>query len=223
MPLEALLSKRQSIRAFSPQKVTEQEVRDILEKANMSPSGGNTQPCKTYVLSGESKNDFVASVTDQIKMGKTQDETGASSYPDKLKSPYRERRYECGMALYSALDIGKEDRAKRYEQWQYNYQFFNAPVGMLFVMDKQMIKPQFIDLGIYIQTIMLAAQEAGLATCAQGSWGAWPETVSKALGLDDNEQVVMGMALGYADMEHPVNQYRTSRDTVDDVAVFSGF
>jgi len=221
--LEKLLSERQSIRAFLPRAVSEHQVKSILEQAAMSPSGGNIQPWKTYVLSGKEKQGFVETILGQINMGKLKDETASLSYPNKLKSPYRERRYDCGMALYSALEIDKSDQKKRHEQWLHNYRFFDAPIGILFVMDAQMDRHQYIDLGIYMQTIMLASQQAGLATCAQGSWGHWPETAGAFLSLDETERVVMGLAMGYADMADPVNQYRTEREGVDNQVIFKGF
>lgn len=221
--IDQLLSERYSVRAFIEKPVSEQQVRELMASANKAASGGNMQPWITYVLAGDTKDQLIEAVNAQIALGKTQDEDGSSSYPDKLKSPYRERRYECGMALYEALDIKREDKLRRKAQWQENYKFFDAPVGLIFTLDKQMGAPQYIDLGIYLQTLMLVAQEAGLSTCAQRSWSNWPATCAKVMNLPEEERVIVGMALGYGDASAPINQYRLGRANLDETCQFRGF
>jgi len=175
------------------------------------------------VLTGDAKDRLVDAILAEIANGKTQDEDGVSSYPENLKSPYRERRFECGIALYKALGIGRDDKQRRIDQWEQNYRFFGATVGILFTLNKQMEAPQYLDLGIYVQTIMLAAQEAGLSTCSQRSWGVWPTTCGKALGIPNEERVILGMALGYGDHKAQINQYRVGRAELDEVSEFQGF
>ena len=221
--IDQLLTERHSVRAFIDRPVSEQQVRDLMASATKAASGGNMQPWNAYILAGDVKDQLVAAIDSEIMSGKVQDEDGASSYPTNLKSPYRERRYECGMALYEALDIGREDKMRRKAQWQENYKFFGAPVGLIFTLDKQMGAPQYIDLGIYLQTLMLVSQEAGLSTCAQRSWSSWPTTCAKTLNLPEEEHVIVGMTLGYEDASAPINQYRVGRTNLDEVCQFRGF
>ena len=221
--LDKLLSERFSTRAYLPKPVSETLVKELLAVAGKSASGGNMQPWNTYVLANAEKDNLTAAINNEISAGKMKDDDGVSSYPENLKSPYRERRYECGMALYDALGIDRADKVRRKSQWQENYNFFGAPVGLIFTLDTQMGAPQYIDLGIYIQSVMLTAQDMGLNTCAQRSWSIWPSTCAKALSLPDEERVVVGMALGYGDMSAPINHYRVSRAATEETCVFRGF
>ena len=221
--IDQLLTERHSVRAFLDRPVSEKKLRALMASANKAASGGNMQPWNTYVLTGDAKDQLISAVNAEIESGKMQDEDGTPSYPQNLKSPYKERRYECGMALYEALDIDRTDKIRRKSQWQENYAFFGAPVGLMLTLDKQMGAPQYIDLGIYVQTLMLLAQEAGLSTCAQRSWSSWPTTCAKALNLPDEEQVIMGMAIGYSDTSAPINQYRVGRADLNEVCHFRGF
>jgi nitroreductase len=127
------------------------------------------------------------------------------------------------MALYEALNIQRTDKAARADQWQENFEFFGAPVGLIFTMDRQMGPAQFMDLGIYLQTLMLLAQERGLNTCSQLSWSAWANTVRQALEIGADEAVIVGMALGYGDISKPVNQYDTERCELGEYASMRGF
>lgn len=221
--IDQLLTERHSVRCFTEKQLSEQQVRGLLASTNKTASGGNMQPWHAYVLAGKAKDQLVAAIDAEIASGKTQDENGGSSYPEKLKSPYRERRFECGMALYEALNISREDKEKRKAQWQENYKFFGAPVGLIFTMDEQMGAAQYIDLGIYLQTLMLLAQEAGLSTCAQRSWSSWPTTCANVLNLPQEQSVIVGMALGYSDTNAPINQYRVGRADIDEICQFRGF
>ncbi len=136
---------------------------------------------------------------------------------------YRDRRYACGMALYDAINIDRKDKQARKQQWDANQAFFDAPVGLMFTMDRQMGKAQYLDLGIFFQAVMLCAQDRGLSTCPQRSWAPWAETVSKQLAIPEEEQVIVGMAMGYADNDHPVNQYELGRAKLEEIASFRGF
>ena len=127
------------------------------------------------------------------------------------------------MALYDALGIDRKDRPARQRQWEANLTFFGAPVGLMFTMDRLMGKAQYLDLGIFFQTVMLSAQERGLSTCAQRSWAPWGQTISEQLNIADDEQVIVGMALGYADTTDAVNQYEMGRAGLDEIASFDGF
>ena len=223
MSIQELLQQRQSIRAFVDREVPKSEVEAVLSDAGLSASGGNVQPWKVYALAGQARQELVDAVFSKLAQGLRRDNSEVETYPKKLKEPYRDRRFECGMTLYEALDIDREDKPTRIKQWNANQTFFGAPVGLIFTMDQQMGKAQYLDLGIYFQAVMLCAQERGLSTCAQRSWAAWANTVRESLGLPEDEQVVTGMAMGYADMDQPVNQFRTSRVDLDEIASFRGF
>ncbi len=221
--LEKLLDSRRSIRAFLDKPVDKALVARILTTAGKSASGGNLQPWQVYGLAGSARDTLIAAVKAQIDAGKTEDTPDIPVYPESLSSPYRDRRFACGVGLYKLLGIARDDKAGRVRQWRANYDFFGAPVGLIFTLDRQMGRAQFMDLGIYLQTVMLLAQEAGLSTCPQLSWSSWAETVRRTLAIGDNEMVVVGMALGYGDPDAAVNAYRTERAGFDEYASLRGF
>ncbi|MES9968536.1 MAG: nitroreductase [Candidatus Thiodiazotropha sp.] len=218
-----LLDERISTRAFLDKPVSKEVLEQILRESAKSPSGSNMQPWKVYVLTGEKKADLTNTVKNKIAAGKTEDSPEIAVYPEKLKSPYRERRYKCGMALYGALGISKEDTAERKQRWIANFEFFDAPVAMIFTLDKQMGCAQYLDLGIFLQSIMLLAQDFGLNTCPLLSWSAWPQTIREVVGIEQDETAICAMALGYGDVEHAVNQYRTERCELHEYTEFYGF
>ena len=221
--IEYWLEKRISTRAFLDKDVAADVIESLLTKTSKAASGGNLQPWHIHVLGGEAKDSMVNAVKEQIFAGNQQDQPDIAVYPEDLKQPYKSRRFECGMALYGALEIGREDSDKRIQAWINNYEFFGAPVGIIITIDAQMGKAQYVDIGIFVQTFMLLAEEAGLATCPQLAWSAWPVAIRKELGLDDSHHVVMGIALGHADAEHPVNQYKTSRAPLEEFVTLKGF
>lgn len=220
--IEAIRS-RFSCRAFLPDPVPEQTVRDLLEAARWAPSGGNLQPWHVDVLTGEPLAALIADIdarSDLIPKGE-----GAEYrvYPDPLPEPWHGRRHRTGADLYTALGIPREDRPARLRQFARNYRFFDAPVGMFVSVGRLMGPPQWSDLGMFVQTLMLAARAHGLQTCAQEFWASWHLTVRRHLALPDDRMVFCGVALGYPDMEAPVNRWRTAREAVEDFATFRGF
>ncbi len=221
--LEQLLDSRRSTRAFLDKPVDKALVERILTCAGRAASGGNLQPWHVYALAGSAREKLIAAVKAEIDAGKIEDTPDISVYPEPLSSPYRDRRFQCGIGLYNILGITRDDKAGRTRQWQANYEFFGAPVGLIFTLDRQMGYSQFMDLGIYIQTVMLLAQEAGLNTCAQLSWSSWAETVRHTLEIADHEMVVVGMALGYGDSNAEVNGYRTERAGFEEYGSLRGF
>ncbi len=221
--LVQLLSDRRSTRAFLDKPVAADTVAGILSRAGKSPSGGNLQPWRVYALSGDARQRLINAVSEQIDAGNMEDNPDIAIYPEPLSSPYRDRRFECGIGLYKTLGIARDDKAGRMRQWRANYDFFGAPVGLIFTLDRQMGRAQFLDLGIYLQSVMLLAQEAGLNSCPQLSWSSWAETVRGTLGLGQDEMVIVGMALGYGDPKAEVNGYRTTRAGVDEYATLIGF
>ena len=211
---------RISIRAFLDKPVAEAEVRDILDIARWSPSGGNLQPWRVHVVIGAGRDRLAETVRKAIADNPFADEAELAIYPPKLPEPWRTRRFELGEAMYARLGIPREDKAARLQWLLNNYDFFGAPVGLFFSLDRRFDKGQWAHLGMFMQTIALAAMEKGLATCMQEAWAARAKTVSGFLGLEDNEQLYCGMALGYADPEAEVNTLRSARVSVEDFATF---
>jgi nitroreductase len=216
---EAILS-RHSCRAFTTQPVDPKTLRKLLDTARFAPSGGNLQPWMVHVLSGESIVKFRA----QLTPGFLAEPFGGSAeyhvYPPQLKEPYRSYRYKCGEDLYGHIGVGREDKPARYRQFGRNYDFFGAPVGMFFFLDRIMGAPQWSDLGMFIQNIMLLAREQGLETCAQEAWAAKHVQVTQFLGVGPEWMLFCGLALGYGDYAAPINRLRTERTAVEKFTTF---
>ena len=212
---EAVLS-RKSIRGFLDTPVSNSVLRELLKKAARAPSGGNLQPWKIYVLNGSSMKKFLAHQASWTKL----DSGAYDIYPPKLKEPYRTSRYEMGEEMYALLNISREDKNKRIEQVMKNFEFFGAPVGLFCYIDKDMGPPQWSDLGMFLQTLMLLAQESGFGTCAQEAWSMKQDSVTSFLNASSEDILFCGMALGYVDGDNPVNQLETSRRTLDQWAYF---
>lgn len=210
---------RISVRAYKPDPVPGEMVREILAAASVgAASGGNLQPWRVYALAGDALANFKREVADA-------DFEGAEYkvYPPNLWEPYRSRRYQCGEDLYATLGIAREDKAGRLQQLARNKEFFGAPVGLFFCIDRNLGPPQWSDLGMYMQTVMLLAVERGLDTCAQEFWAAYPKTIARTLNLPDEYMVFSGMALGYRDPDHPINNLRTRREPLENFAQLHGF
>ena len=215
--IQQALDSRMSARAFTQQAVSKETITDILHMASRAPSGTNTQPWKVYVLQGESRNSLVAKVCaahDEIRAHpeKAADYREAYDYyPEKWVSPYIDRRRECGFGLYGVLGIGKGDKALMHAQHQKNFRFFDAPVGLIFTIDKVMGRGSLLDYGMFLQSIMVAARSRGLHTCPQAAWNGFSKIILPHVGAGENEMVVCGMALGYADESALVNTFQTTR------------
>jgi nitroreductase len=217
------VASRFSVRAFRDMPVPEGIVRAILESASRAPSGGNLQPWHVWVLAGNELARFKALVRERQKTTPMGEGTEYHIYPPNLKDPYRGRRFKCGEDLYATIGIGREDKAGRLMQLAKNYEFFGAPVGLFFAIDRDMQGGQWADLGMYMQTIMLLAREHGLHTCPQEAWAMWHKTVAEFLEMPPELMLFAGMALGYADDDHPINTLRTDRAPLSDVATLKGF
>lgn len=205
---------RQCVRAYLDKPVNPNQIREILEAASWAPSGTNSQPWQVMVLSGDTK----AKLSQRLLARR--DESAEPNpdyayYPDTWVDPYRRRRIDCGKALYTALNIAREDKQRQRIAWENNYRFFDAPIGLIFCIDRQLNQGSWIDLGMFLQNVMLAAKAIGLDTCPQASLAEYPNEVRDLLGLSDEQLIVCGMALGYADWEQPVNQFRLQRESVD--------
>ena len=219
----AVMRARISTRAFLDTPVSEAEIREILDEARWAASGGNLQPWKVYVVAGDARQRVIDAVKQRLEAAPFEDENAFGAYPKKLWDPYRARRYELGEQMYEILGVPKEDKTARLMHLLKNYEFFDAPVGLFFAIDRRMNPNQWAHLGMFMQCVMLAAEERGLATCAQEAWMARSETVGKTLGLPEDEQIYCGMALGHADKDAPVNRLRSERVPVEEFAVFEGF
>ena len=216
---EAILS-RKSVRAFLPRPVERGLVEALLEPAALAPSGGNLQPWRVDVLAGEPLAALKAEALAALGAGTAMELT---VYPSPLPEPYRTRRYRSGEALYDAIGIPREDRPGRLAQFARNFDAFGAPVLLFFSIERIFDRPQWAHLGMFMQNLMLLAQERGLATCPQEAWAAVHGLVAKHIGLPAERILYCGMALGYADPEAPVNSLRRERETVSGFATFRGF
>ena len=215
--VDAAINSRMSARAFTGQTVPRAVLEQILQVASRAPSGTNCQPWKVYVLQGASRTalcDQVCAAHDALRA----DPSLASEYkeeydyyPDKWVSPYIDRRRENGWGLYGVLGITKGDRDKMHLQHQRNYQFFDAPVGLMFTIDRVMGRGSLLDYGMFMQNIMIAARGHGLHTCAQAAWNGFSKIILPHIGAGPSEMLVCGISLGYADESALVNTFRTPR------------
>jgi len=218
MDVAEAVRRRMSIRAFKPDPVPGELVQRLIAEAAQAPSGGNLQPWRVYALGGEVLAEFMAVVA-----AGGMEEPEYDVYPPNLWEPFRTRRYVCGEDLYASIGVGRDDRPARFRQLARNTLFFGAPVGLFFCLDRKLGLPQWADLGMYMQTFMLLAVEAGLATCAQEYWARYPQTVANFVGLPDDHMLFSGMALGYPDETAPINNWRTRRDPLEVWAELRGF
>lgn len=219
--VDAAITSRMATRAFTQQTVSRQTVTELLQVASRAPSGTNTQPWKVYVLQGTSRAalvDKVCTVHDAIRANPElaadyQEEY--DYYPEKWVSPYIDRRRENGWGLYGLLGIGKGERDKMHLQMQRNFKFFDAPVGLMFTVNRGMGRGSLLDYGTFLQNIMVAARGRGLHTCPQQAWNLFNKIILPHIGAGADEMLVCGMALGYADESAVVNTFHTPRVSVD--------
>lgn len=213
------LQKRKSTRAFLSKEVELEKINTILDAACHAPSGVNTQPWQVAVVAGEAKVKLQAQIEDAFRNG-DKGKADYQYYPDEWVQPYASRRKECGLLMYKTLGITREDKARQVDQWAANYRAFDAPVMLLFFLDDVMQAGSYIDYGMFLQSVMLAAVDQGLATCPQASIADYPELIKAELGYPEETVLLCGMALGYEDKDALVNSYRTSRE---DVASFTRY
>ena len=218
---EAILT-RVSMRAFTQQSVPRETIEAILQVASRAPSGTNTQPWKTYVLTGNTLKTLVDKVC-AAHDAQAADPALAAQYkaqydyyPEQWVSPYIDRRRANGWEMYGVLGIAKGEKAKMHAQHQRNFKFFDAPVGLMFTLDKIMGRGSLVDYGMFLQNVMIAARAHGLHTCPQAAWNDYHGIILPHIGAGDNEMMVCGMALGFIDESAVVNTYRTSRVPVQE-------
>ncbi len=222
-PVTQALQQRISVRAYLDRPVPQALVRELLDTARWSPSGGNLQPWRVIAVAGKEREAVCDLAANGSWSGAGPEDGGYALYPPSLWEPHRSRRYELGEQMYALLGIAREDKEGRLRQFAANYRFFDAPVGLFFIIDKRMGHGQWAHIGMFMQSVMLAAVELGLATCPQEAWGVYRGRLHKHLGLAAAEMVYCGMALGYADPDAPVNQLRSERASVDEFASLRGF
>jgi nitroreductase len=224
--VDAAITSRMSVRAFTAQPVAKTEIEAILEVASRAPSGTNCQPWKVYVLQGHSRDELVAKVCAAHDAARTDPSVAAQYveeydyYPQKWMSPYIDRRRENGWGLYGLLGIGKGDKDKMHAQHQRNFCFFDAPVGLMFTIDRVMGRGSLVDYGAFLQSIMVAARGRGLHTCPQAAWNGFSKIILPHIGAGADEMLVCGMALGYADEAASVNTFHTPRVPASEFTVW---
>ena len=220
--VDATIASRHSVRAFLPTPVPRQVIEDILAVAARAPSGTNTQPWQVHVLTGAAKDalsrDILAAFHDPEERARHTEPY--AYYATEWKSPYIERRRKVGWGLYALLGIGKDDRVRMHEQHARNYVFFGAPVGLIFTIDKHLEQGSWLDYGMFLQSLMIAARARGLDTCPQAALTQFHRIIGRHLGLGEHQAMVCGMSLGFADPAAPENTLVTEREPVAGFARF---
>jgi len=217
-PVDQAITSRMSVRAFLPDDIPRETLMQVLDVASRAPSGVNTQPWKVYVLQGATRDALVSKVCAAHDAVRADPSLAAhyqeayAYYPEKWVSPYIERRRENGWGLYGLLGIGKGDKDKMHTQQQRNYQFFGAPVGLMFTIDRVLGRGSMLDYGMFLQSIMVAARGHGLHTCPQAAWNGFAKIILPHIGAGEEEILVCGMSLGYADPSALVNSFHTPRE-----------
>ncbi len=222
---EAIISRR-SVRRFLPTPIPRATIEAILAAASRAPSGSNIQPWRVYVLTDAGRDSLIAEVSDahDAERGVAEPEHRADYeyYPRNWFEPYIGRRRQLGWSLYNLLGIGKGDFDRSHAQSGRNYRFFDAPVGLMFSIDRRLELGSWLDYGMFLQNIMVAARGRGLDTCPQQAWCRYHRIVARHVGMTEHEQLVCGMALGYADPHCIENQFKTERAPVEAFARFIG-
>jgi nitroreductase len=214
--VDAAITSRRSVRAFLPTPVPREVVEQILAVAARAPSGTNTQPWQVHVLTGAARDalcDEVQAAFDDPAQAAQHTEEYAY-YPSQWVSPYVDRRRKVGWDLYGLLGIGKSDKARMHAQHARNYRFFDAPVGLMFTIGRVLQQGSWLDYGMFLQGVMVAARARGLDTCPQAAWTPFHRIVARHLALPPEQMLVCGMALGWADPDAPENRLVTEREPV---------
>jgi nitroreductase len=216
MRVSEAVAARRSIRAFLSTPVPDDLLRELLEKASRAPSGGNVQPWKVYVLNGERTSEFLR----YLESAPPVEESEYDVYPAGLWDPHRTARFELGEQMYELLGVPREDKAGRLRQFARNARFFDAPAAFFITLDRRFNQPQWSDLGMFLQTFMLLAVEAGLDTCAQEYWSSRHGAVTEFIGAPGDEMLLCGMSIGYRDPNAPVNDLVADRLPLDEWATW---
>lgn len=213
MNITQAIKERRSVRAFLDKKVSVEVINRMLDAARYAPSGANSQPWQVAVVTGKTKEKIGNALLAAFRSGE-KEQRDYEYYPAKWSEPYKKRRIACGMQLYETLGIDRRDRDGRMAQWEANYRGFDAPVILFFFQDPSLAIGSYMDNGMFIQSVMLAALEEGLATCPQAALSGYASLVKEILGYPDDIILLCGMALGYEEPGALVNSYRTPREEV---------
>jgi nitroreductase len=219
MTVAEAITGRQSIRAYRKDPVPRDAIERILAVASRSPSGSNIQPWKVRVLTGKARDKLCGELMKRHAAG-DDGQWEYQYYSDAWREPYLARRRETGWGLYGVLGIGKGDREGTRAYQRRNFDFFGAPAGMIFTIDRDLARGTWLDYGMFIQSVMIAARAEGLETCPQAAFCAYHDTIQQMLAIPATEMVVCGMALGYADPGDKVNTFRTSRVKIEEFTTF---
>ncbi len=222
MEVSEAVASRRSVRGFLDKPVDPAVIRRVVEKAGRAASGGNVQPWHIDVVAGAPLAELKAIMRSRVIEAPKGEPTEYDIYPKELGEPYRSYRFAVGEELYRALGIPREDKMKRMMWFARNFEFFGAPVALFCTVAKTMGSPQWSDLGMYLQTLMLLLREEGLDSCAQECWAIYPETIRAFLGTPGDRMLFTGMAIGYKDEADPVNAARPDRAPLADFATFRG-
>lgn len=223
MDVSEAVTSRRSVRAFLDQPVDRDVLRRVLETAQRSPSGGNTQPWNAVVLTGDPLQKLLATVAEVIPQGLAAYSPEYNIYPPELDGAYQERRFGVGEAMYAALDIPREDKPSRLKWFARNFQAFGAPVLLLVHTPRYMGPPQWSDMGMWLQTVMLLLREEGLDSCAQEAWAVYSKQIRACVDIPEDHIFFCGLAIGHGDRSLPINQFPVPRAALDDVVRWEGF
>jgi nitroreductase len=217
------VASRYSCRAFLPTPVPESIIRDIVERAARAPSAGNIQPWRVYAVAGKRVDALKALLAPRMNELPKAEGGDYQIFPHPLEEPFRTRRFDVGERLYKSIGVPRADKPARYRQYARNFQFFGAPVGLFFAIERGHGVAQWADIGGLLQTVMLLARGHGLHTCPQQAWVSWHRSVRVFLALPDNLMIYSGMAVGHADEAAAINSWRSPRVPLDQYASFAGF
>ncbi len=220
MNVDDAIIGRRSVRAFLPDPVDRETVAHILAVASRAPSGTNTQPWKAHVLMGAAKDRLSQAMLTAHYDPDTENANERLYYMSEWRDPYRARRRKVGWDMYGLLGITREDKQKMHDQHARNFMFFDAPVGLIFTIDRDMNWGSWLDYGMFLQNVMLAARGQGLETCSQAAFAGYHAVVRQCLDIPESDIIVCGMSLGKEDTGATINQLETVREAVGDFTVF---
>jgi nitroreductase len=222
MDVSEAIASRRSVRGFLDKGVDPAVLRKVLEKAARAPSGGNLQPWHIYAVGGAELTQLKEIMARRLPEAPKGEGTEYAIYPKDLGSPYRERRFQVGEDMYGTLGIPREDKMARLMWFARNFRFFDAPVALFCYVHRDMGPPQWSDLGMYLQSVMLLLREEGLDSCPQECWAIYPKTIASFLGAPDLWMLFCGMSIGWKDETHPANRLNAARAPLEDFVEFRG-
>lgn len=220
MNVHEAVATRRSVRGFLARPVPTEIISRILQLAARAPSGGNLQPWQIKVVSGPALDRLKGIMKERVRQAPDGEAAEYAIYPEKLIAPYRDRRFKVGEDLYGHVGIPRDDKVGRKAWFAENYQFFGAPMALFCNVHRTMGPPQWSDMGMFLQTVMLLLREEGLDSCAQECWAVYPQTIGEFLGTPPEYMLFTGMAIGYADPDAPANRLATARAALDEFAEF---